>query len=98
MNDAPSPLGVLNLVTSSIRWAIGGSVFVTWGTCVTLLSPFLSARRLFPFSQWGFRLMLRIIGVRVVVRGIENVDPRTGYVFMVNHANAGNAQAAQGTG
>ena len=87
MSRPPPKLGVLNFLSSSLRWAVGGSVFVTWGIVVTLLSPFLSARRLFPFSQQGFRLMLRIIGVKVVVRGIEHVDPKVGYVFMVNHAS-----------
>lgn len=81
------PLGAANFVTSLFRWAIGGSVFLLWGFCVLLLAPFLSARRLFPFSQRGFQLLLWIVGVRVLVRGLENVDPKTGYVYMMNHAS-----------
>lgn len=80
-------LGAVNFVTSLARWAVGGSVFLSWGFCVLLMAPFMSARRLFPFSQRGFRLLLWIVGVRVRVRGLETLDPKTGYVYMMNHAS-----------
>src|ERR687893_396744 len=48
----------------------------------------LVARRphwLYPFALFGARNWLRLSGVRVRVRGLENLDPRRSYVFIANH-------------
>ncbi len=76
---------VLLRILSTLRWAIGFSFF-TWWACTTLvLSLFGGPRRLFRWSQWGFRSLLRIIGLRVEVKGLDNVQPGVGYLYMVNH-------------
>jgi 1-acyl-sn-glycerol-3-phosphate acyltransferase len=40
---------------------------------------------LYPFALFGARNWLRLSGVRVRVRGLENLDPRQSYVFIANH-------------
>jgi 1-acyl-sn-glycerol-3-phosphate acyltransferase len=48
----------------------------------------LVARRphwVYPFALFGARNWLRLSGVRVRVRGLENLDPRRSYVFIANH-------------
>jgi 1-acyl-sn-glycerol-3-phosphate acyltransferase len=40
---------------------------------------------LYPFALFGARTWLRLSGVPVRVRGLENLDPRRSYVFIANH-------------
>ena len=39
----------------------------------------------YPFALFGARNWLRLSGVRVRVRGMENLDPQRSYVFIANH-------------
>jgi 1-acyl-sn-glycerol-3-phosphate acyltransferase len=39
----------------------------------------------YPFALFGARNWLRLSGVRVRVRGLENLDPQRSYVFIANH-------------
>jgi 1-acyl-sn-glycerol-3-phosphate acyltransferase len=53
---------------------------------VVLLSFFdRDARLAYRAARGWVWLNLRVSGVRLVVRGLENVDPARGYVFMSNH-------------
>ncbi|MFL6255579.1 MAG: lysophospholipid acyltransferase family protein [Pyrinomonadaceae bacterium] len=40
---------------------------------------------LYPFALFGARTWLRLSGVPVRVRGLENLDPQQSYVFIANH-------------
>jgi len=40
------------------------------------------------FAQWWMAFNLWMSGVRVKVRGLENVDPKRQYLFMSNHRSA----------
>ncbi len=40
---------------------------------------------LYPFALFGARNWLRLSGVKVRVRGLENLDPHRSYVFIANH-------------
>jgi 1-acyl-sn-glycerol-3-phosphate acyltransferase len=40
---------------------------------------------LYPFALFGARNWLRLSGVRVRVRGLENLEPQRSYVFIANH-------------
>jgi len=42
---------------------------------------------LISLGQWVVRLGCRFLRIRVDVSGLENVEPRTPYVFMANHAS-----------
>ncbi|HEX8115754.1 MAG TPA: 1-acyl-sn-glycerol-3-phosphate acyltransferase, partial [Pyrinomonadaceae bacterium] len=53
-----------------------------------VITAALVARRpywVYPFALFGARNWLRLSGVRVRVRGLENLDPRRSYVFIANH-------------
>jgi 1-acyl-sn-glycerol-3-phosphate acyltransferase len=52
-----------------------------------LLVAWLSGRRelLYPTAMWGARQWLRLSGMRVRVRGLEQLDPRRTYIFTANH-------------
>jgi 1-acyl-sn-glycerol-3-phosphate acyltransferase len=53
-----------------------------------VIAAALLARRpywVYPFALFGARNWLRLSGVRVRVRGLENLDPRQSYVFIANH-------------
>jgi 1-acyl-sn-glycerol-3-phosphate acyltransferase len=39
----------------------------------------------YPFALFGARNWLRLSGARVVVRGLEHIDPQCSYVFIANH-------------
>jgi 1-acyl-sn-glycerol-3-phosphate acyltransferase len=45
----------------------------------------VSARQMFPFSQWIFARMLRVSGARLASEGRERLDPARGYVYIFNH-------------
>jgi 1-acyl-sn-glycerol-3-phosphate acyltransferase len=40
---------------------------------------------LIAIGQWAMRVSRRILGIKVEASGLENIDPRTSYVFMANH-------------
>jgi len=53
-----------------------------------VITAALVARRphwVYPAALFGARNWLRLSGVRVRVRGLENLDPRRAYVFIANH-------------
>ncbi len=39
----------------------------------------------YPFAAWGARAWLRWSGMKIKVRGLENLAPRQSYVFISNH-------------
>ncbi len=47
----------------------------------------LAGRRawLYPWAQWGARAWLRLSGMEIVVRGLEQLDPQQTYIFAANH-------------
>lgn len=52
-----------------------------------LLVAWLANRRewVYPIALWGGRQWLRLSGMRVRVRGLEQLDPRRTYIFTANH-------------
>lgn len=53
----------------------------------TLVVCWVRRRReaLYPMAMWGARQWLRLSGMRVVVRGREQLDARRSYIFIANH-------------
>jgi 1-acyl-sn-glycerol-3-phosphate acyltransferase len=50
------------------------------------LSLLLGEReKLYPWALFGARNWLRLSGMKVRVRGLENLDPKQSYVFIANH-------------
>jgi 1-acyl-sn-glycerol-3-phosphate acyltransferase len=64
-----------------------------WFTLVAVLAPFMIAARLLTGNEnaiyspvrFFIKLGLRLVGVRVVVSGLEKLDPRQTYIFTPNH-------------
>lgn len=84
---APERLGFFNLVTTIGKWSVAWVIFLFWSLCILVCAPFVSAKKLFPFSQRMIRLLMLAIGVRVFAHGTEHLDPDKGYVYMVNHSS-----------
>lgn len=63
------------------------------GTAVALLAPGKNAKgKVFLWVSKNYsRVVLRVLGVRVTCRGLENIDVRRPYVFMANHLSHADA-------
>ncbi|MDT4895443.1 MAG: 1-acyl-sn-glycerol-3-phosphate acyltransferase [Acidobacteriota bacterium] len=65
---------------------VAGTLLLVLGTPAILIS--WAARRrhwVYPFALWGGRNWLRLSGMKVEVKGRENLDPAQPYVFIANH-------------
>lgn len=65
---------------------VAGALLLIFGPPV-LLVAWLAGRRewVYPIALWGGRQWLRLSGMRVRVRGLEQLDPRQTYIFIANH-------------
>lgn len=65
---------------------VAGMLLLIFGPPV-LLVAWLAGRRewVYPIALWGGRQWLRLSGMRVLVRGLEQLDPRRTYIFTANH-------------
>jgi len=65
---------------------VAGALLLIFGPPV-LLVAWLAGRRewVYPIALWGGRQWLRLSGMRVRVRGLEQLDPRQTYIFISNH-------------
>jgi 1-acyl-sn-glycerol-3-phosphate acyltransferase len=77
---------------------LGGRLWYWWSLFVAAMlllifgPPVITAALIFrrpywvyPAALFGARNWLRLSGVRVKVRGLENLDPQRSYVFIANH-------------
>ncbi|HEY9403641.1 MAG TPA: lysophospholipid acyltransferase family protein, partial [Pyrinomonadaceae bacterium] len=65
---------------------VAGALLLIFGPPV-LLVAWMAGRRewVYPIALWGARQWLRLSGMRVRVRGLEQLDPRQTYIFIANH-------------
>lgn len=65
---------------------VAGALLLIFGPPV-LLVAWLAGRRewVYPIALWGARQWLRLSGMRIRVRGLEQLDPRRTYIFIANH-------------
>ncbi|HEV2800424.1 MAG TPA: lysophospholipid acyltransferase family protein [Pyrinomonadaceae bacterium] len=65
---------------------VAGALLLVFGPPFLLVS-WLARRRewVYPIALWGGRQWLRLSGMRVRVRGLEQLDPRRTYIFTANH-------------
>jgi 1-acyl-sn-glycerol-3-phosphate acyltransferase len=68
------------------------SLFVAGALLLILAPPILIVAwvmnkhdLVYPWATFGAKAWLRLSGVRVVVKGLENLDPNQTYVFVSNH-------------
>jgi 1-acyl-sn-glycerol-3-phosphate acyltransferase len=65
---------------------VAAALLLIFGPPVILVSLVAGRREwVYPWALWGGRMWLRLSGVRVSVRGLEQLDPRRPYVFIANH-------------
>ena len=65
---------------------VAGALLLIFGPPV-LLVAWLAGRRewVYPIALWGARRWLGLSGMRISVRGLEQLDPRRTYIFIANH-------------
>ena len=65
---------------------VAGALLLIFGPPV-LLVAWLAGRRewVYPIALWGARRWLGLSGMRINVRGLEQLDPRRTYIFIANH-------------
>lgn len=84
--------------STEARRTLAGRLWYWWSLFVAamlllvigppVITAALVARRpywVYPFALFGARNWLRLSGVPVRVRGLENLDPEQSYVFIANH-------------
>src|SRR5215468_7875606 len=65
---------------------VAGALLGLLGPPILLLAWLVNKHELvYPWALFGARQWLRLSGVRVVVRGLELLDPKQTYVFVCNH-------------
>ena len=66
-----------------------------WGLSLLIVAPFMLLHafltgNIMPLYRTGMKLAItgvRLAGVRIEVRGLENLQPSRGYIFMSNHVS-----------
>jgi 1-acyl-sn-glycerol-3-phosphate acyltransferase len=67
-------------------WFVAGTLLLFVATPALIFLGIINRRIwLYPLAQWGAKTWLKACGARVKVSGIENIDPKTAYVFASNH-------------
>jgi 1-acyl-sn-glycerol-3-phosphate acyltransferase len=65
---------------------VAGALLGTLGPPILLLAWLLNKHDLvYPVALFGARAWLRLSGVRIVVKGLDQLDPKQSYVFVANH-------------
>jgi len=65
---------------------VAGALLLIFAPPVLLIAWIVGRREwLYPIALWGARQWLRLSGMRVRVRGLEQLDPRQTYIFTANH-------------
>jgi len=78
---------VFESLRSFVIWIVALPVFVMGCLIILLVALFYRGRRLEGLIKACCRLVLVVSGVRLKVRGRENVEPVRRYVVMMNHVN-----------
>jgi 1-acyl-sn-glycerol-3-phosphate acyltransferase len=65
---------------------VAGALLATLGPPILLLAWLVNKHDLvYPVALFGARAWLRLSGVKVVVKGLDQLDPKQTYVFVANH-------------
>ncbi len=74
-------------LSSALRWLIGLPLTVLALLIITIMAVLLPKKVYNPPGRALLRWLVRLYGGRVTVQGLENIDPKTGYLFMCNHVS-----------
>jgi 1-acyl-sn-glycerol-3-phosphate acyltransferase len=66
-----------------------------WGICIFIVGPPLvlfaaitgNIKPLYGIATWLAISCVRLVGVKIVLRGLENLQPGHNYIFMANHVS-----------
>jgi len=66
-----------------------------WGVSILIVGPFLvlfsavtgNVKPMYDISTWLGITGVRLVGVKIVLRGLENLRPGQNYIFMSNHVS-----------
>lgn len=74
------------MLYSAYMWLVIAAMTLFFGGGVVICLPLTRHDRWYVWFQrnWG-RMIVRLSGVRLVVEGLDRLDPRRPYVFMANH-------------
>jgi 1-acyl-sn-glycerol-3-phosphate acyltransferase len=78
---------VFAYIHSLTRWFIGWALATFWILAIAVSAIFVPPPRLHKLWKFGFRSITSAAGLKVVVRGLEHIDPDKGYLYMTNHLN-----------
>lgn len=86
--SSPSSSSPASALKAIWLWTRGFPAFLLLGSLFLLLRLLFSRRSLDGFLKWGCRVIVRLLGIRVRVDGLQNIDPARPYTFMFNHVTA----------
>lgn len=86
----PVPESNKSRIAGKIRywwcWFAAGAMLLLIGAPALVFLWLIGKRRsLYPLALWGARTWLKLCGAKVTVKGRENLEPGTSYVFASNH-------------
>jgi 1-acyl-sn-glycerol-3-phosphate acyltransferase len=83
----PPVKSVGQICASAVIWGIACTQLAFWTAIIVTLSLVVPPRRLMPVARLGARAILRGAGIRLCVRGLENLPRNRPVVLMGNHVN-----------
>jgi len=72
-------------IISIFRWTIGIAVFVFSFNILVFCLLLLPRKTTFRIARFLFSIVIRLMGIKLVVNGRENIDPDHPYLIMGNH-------------
>lgn len=75
------------MLASYLRWAASAAVTAVWYVPLMALSFVVPFAKMGGLARFCFRVSLRALGMKLVVRGLEHVDPAKAYLYVGNHVN-----------
>lgn len=67
-------------------WLVVGVLLLFIATPLLIFTALLNRRYwVYPWAIWGAGFWLKACGTKLVVKGLENLDPERSYVFISNH-------------
>lgn len=75
----------MNTLRSAILWAAGGCFFAVIFVILSIGLFVLPRQRVFALARRLFSRQTKLMGIRLSVTGLENIDPDRTYLIMGNH-------------
>jgi len=81
------PFGLRDSLRSAALWSVGVPHLAAWAAFAIATSKVADLRRIDPAMKAMCRLVPRLAGIRVEVRGREALAEGASYVYVINHVN-----------